>query len=202
MASGAASRAAWISRTCATALTAMSASGSACPPMWLVCAARLKMTAASSHRGRRSMSRMSPRTNSTSAPSRLRGLAPPPNRKPSSATTRAPRRASAWHRLEPRKPAPPVTKTLRSAQSMRWILQEQPGPEQLGREQLGREQPGQEEPGLYRHIVAICCHIVATLGLRYGLVPQARMPTGEQAEDPEAAGCQDDRRAGRDVQVE
>ena len=48
-ASGAASRAAWISRTCATAFTAMSASGSFWPPMWLVCAARLKMTEAPSH---------------------------------------------------------------------------------------------------------------------------------------------------------
>ncbi len=49
------------------------------------------MTEAPSHSGRRSISRMSPRTNSTSAPSRLRGLAPPPNRKPSSAVTLAPR---------------------------------------------------------------------------------------------------------------
>ena len=99
----------------------MSTSGSFCPPMWLVCAARLKMTEAPSHRLRRSISRISPRTSSTGASARFAGFAPPPNRKPSSATTRAPRCANAWQRLEPRKPAPPVTSTFRPCQLMRFL---------------------------------------------------------------------------------
>src|SRR5262249_21855613 len=96
----------------------MSASGSFWPPMWLVCAARLKMTETPSQRLRRSISRMSPRTSSTEASARVAGFAPPPNRKPSSAVTRAARCANVWHRMEPRNPAPPVSSTLWTLQSI------------------------------------------------------------------------------------